>query len=212
MTFWLSGRAGTDPRGAVGPFMGATASLLAAAMAPASCRSLVLFDPVMPPPRPWRDLTGTSLIEAAGRPASRYLSQSCREDALKSYRDRGAFRTWPEPMLADYVDAGFRDFPDGQITLACTPAWEASSYAAQEHDSWEALRRSTCPIDMLCAEVASTFHPSGKHQDLGDRVTAATGPGTSHFLPRERPDLVQSALGMAVEAPSAAGPKTSVPA
>jgi pimeloyl-ACP methyl ester carboxylesterase len=180
-----------------GHSMGATASLLAAAIAPARCRGLMLFDPVMPPPRPWEMSSVPEIAEAARR---RRAIFSSREEALKSYRGRGAFSTWPEPMLADYVDAGFRDLPDGQISLACAPAWEASSYAAQEHDSWEALRRSACPIDILRAETASTFHLGAYPEGLGDHIRTTTVPGTTHFLPMERPDLVQVALARAIEA------------
>ena len=180
-----------------GHSMGATASLLAAAVAPARCRSLVLFDPVMPPPRPWGLSSEPGIAEAARR---RRAIFSSREDALKSYRGRGAFSTWPEPMLADYVDAGFRDLADGQITLTCAPAWEASSYAAQEHDSWDALRRSTCPIDILRAEMASTFHLAANPEGLDGRARITTVSGTTHFLPIERPDLVQAALARAIEA------------
>jgi pimeloyl-ACP methyl ester carboxylesterase len=113
-------------------------------------------------------------------------------------------------MLADYVDAGFQDRPDGQVALTCTPAWEASGYAAQEQDTWDALRRSTCPVDILRAETASTFQLSEDIEVLADRVHVSTVPGTTHFLPMERPDLVRSALGKAIEA--SADAKTSVPA
>lgn len=183
-----------------GHSMGATTSLLAAAMAPARCRGLVLFDPVMLPPRPRGLSSEPSMVEATRRRRAIFPS---REGALKSYRGRGAFSTWPEPMLADYVDAGFRDLPDGQISLACAPAWEASGYAAQDHDSWKALRRSICSIDILRAEAASTFHLGAYPEGLGDRIRITTVPGTSHFLPMERPDLVQAALARAIEARAA---------
>jgi pimeloyl-ACP methyl ester carboxylesterase len=86
-----------------GHSMGATASLLAAVMQPARCRSLVLFDPVMPPPRPWGLSSEPGIVQAAGRRRAIFPS---RDDALKSYRGRGAFSNWPEPMLADYERTG----------------------------------------------------------------------------------------------------------
>ena len=180
-----------------GHSMGATASLLAAAVAPARCRALVLVDPVMPPPRPWGLSPEPGMVEATRRRRAIFPS---REAALKSYRGRGAFSTWPEPMLADYVDAGFQDLPDGQVCLACAPAWEASSYAAQEHDSWAALKGSARPTDILRAETASTFQLGAYPEGFGDHVRITTVPGTTHFLPMERPDLVQAALARAIEA------------
>jgi pimeloyl-ACP methyl ester carboxylesterase len=192
-----------------GHSMGATASLLAAAEEPMRCRGLVLFDPVMPPSRPRTESPESGLIDATTR--RRAVFQS-RAEALASYRGRGAFRTWPEPMLVDYVEAGFRDRPEGGISLACTPAWEASGYTAQEHDSWGALRRSSCPIEIFQAETASTFHLSGSLEGLGDRVSITTVPGTTHFLPMERPDIVRSALTNSIEGPVCAQARRSVPA
>lgn len=192
-----------------GHSMGGTVSLLAAAEEPTRCRGLVLLDPVMPLPRPWPASAEPGLVEAASRRRAVFPS---RVDALESYRGRGAFRTWPEPMLADYVGAGFRDLPDGQITLVCTPAWEASGYVAQEQDSWEAMRRSTCPIDILRAETASTFHISGSFEEFGKRVHVTTVPGTTHFLPMERVDIVERALAEAIDAPAPTEVKRSVPA
>jgi pimeloyl-ACP methyl ester carboxylesterase len=190
-----------------GHSMGGTVSLLTAADEPTRCRGLILIDPVMPSPPPWTTSPEPGLTAAAGRRRAVFPS---RADAIASYRGRGAFKTWPETMLADYVDAGFQDRPDGQVTLTCTPAWEASGYAAQEQDTWDALRRSTCPVDILRAETASTFQLSEDIEVLADRVQVSTVPGTTHFLPMERPDLVRSALGKAIEA--SADAKTSVPA
>jgi pimeloyl-ACP methyl ester carboxylesterase len=191
-----------------GHSMGATTSLLAAAAEPLCCRRLVLFDPVMPAPRSKSAPAEPGLTESARR--RRAVFQS-RADALASYRGRGAFRTWPDSMLLDYVEAGFWDLQDGTVSLACAPVWEASGYVAQEHDSREALNRCSCPVDIVRAETASTFQLTGGLEKLGDRVRVTTVPGASHFLPMERPDIVRMALTDAIEGPVPAGAKTSVP-
>ena len=192
-----------------GHSMGATVSLLAATAEPLCSRRLVLFDPVMPAPRPNSAPAEPGLTNSARR--RRAVFQS-RADALASYQGRGAFRTWPDSMLLDYVEAGFRDLHDGAVSLACSPAWEASGYLAQEHDSWEALSRCLCPVDIVRGETGSTFQLSGGLEKLGDRVRVTTVPGTSHFLPMERPDIVRMALTDAIEGPVPAGVRTSVPA
>ena len=48
---------------------------------------------------------------------------------FRSYRGRGAFATWPEASLIDYVQDGFRERPDGSVELSCAPDWEASNFA-----------------------------------------------------------------------------------
>jgi pimeloyl-ACP methyl ester carboxylesterase len=192
-----------------GHSMGATASLLAASVDPQRCRKLVLFDPVMLPPHPSQASAEPGMVQATRRRRANFPT---RVDALNSYRGRGAFATWPEPILADYVEVGFKDLPDGQVSLACAPAWEASNYAAQEHEAWDALKGSTCPIDILRAESASTCHLAGSLEEFGDRVRVTTVPDTTHFLPMERPDLVRSVLSAAIETPVSAETRTSVPA
>ena len=84
----------------------------------------------------------------------------------------------------------------GEVTLTCAPAWEASNFRTHNYDPWAAFRATRCPIRILRAEIASTAR-----LDDGEGELLATGrvridlvPGTSHFLPMERPDLVREAL------------------
>ena len=184
-----------------GHSMGGTASLLAAGEQPGRVRALALLDPVIrPPDAPGAssELIGVSpMVQGALRRRRVFPSRAA---AVEAYRGRGAFRTWTEAMLADYVAAGFHGLPDGAVTLACTPEWEVSNYVHQDHDSWAAFEASRCPIRILRAERDS---PGRLDQGL-DRL-AATGriridtvPDTTHFLPMERPDLVHEAIGEAV--------------
>jgi pimeloyl-ACP methyl ester carboxylesterase len=126
-----------------------------------------------------------------------------RAAAVEAYRGRGAFRTWTEAQLEDYVDAGFLDAPDGTVTLACTPEWEVSNYLNQDHDAWAAFEASRCPIHILRAERESP----GRLEDGLERLLATgriridTVPDTTHFLPMERPELVRQVIGEAAARP-----------
>lgn len=182
-----------------GHSMGGTASLLAAAEAPARVRSLVLFDPVILPPEAQQPAASAGL--AAPSPMVRGALRRRREfpsrqAAIEAYRDRGAFRTWTEAQLVDYVAAGFRDRPDGTVELACAPEWEVSNYVNQRHDSWAAFAGSTCPIRILRAETDSPGRLDGRLDALtaSERISVETIPGTTHFLPMERPELVREAI------------------
>jgi pimeloyl-ACP methyl ester carboxylesterase len=185
-----------------GHSMGGCVSLLASAEAPQAVRRLVLFDPVIipedkGPPKP--EVLNSPLAVGARNRRAVFASKAAVVDA---YRGRGAFRSWSEEMLADYVADGFRDTADGQVTLACQPAWEASNFTSHGQDPYDAFARSVCPIRILRAEVGSTC----RVDDQMDRLTAdgririETVPGTSHFLPMERPDLVREALEAAMRA------------
>ncbi|HVL42496.1 MAG TPA: alpha/beta hydrolase [Brevundimonas sp.] len=181
-----------------GHSMGGTSALLAAAERPDKVAGLVLFDPVI-----WGRLTVTlfklplldrlasriPLVRAALRRRAVFDS---REQALAAYVGRGAFKGWPEMMLADYLADGLTETPDGFV-LACDPAWEASNYAAQSHDPWRALKQLDRPVRILKAEHGSTCHPTGTPRGL-PRVTVETVAGGTHFFPMLKADVARDAL------------------
>ncbi len=181
-----------------GHSMGGTLSLLAAAEAPQRVRALALFDPVVMPPEVSAQsraglLAESPLVQGALRRRSVFPSH---EAVIAAYTGRGAFKTWSADMLADYVADGFRATADGQVELTCSPAWEASNFTAHGHDPWAAFAVLRCPIRILRAEDGSTCRIEGHEATLtaGGNVQIETIPGTSHFLPMERPERVREVL------------------
>ena len=184
----------TAPAVLCGHSMGGTTSLLAAASAPDSVKALVLFDPVFVSGAP---VGPNPLADGAERRRAVFPSKA---DALQAYTGRGAFRSWSPEQLSDYVEAGFRDTEDGHVTLTCTPAWEASNFRIHNYDIWTAFDETRCPIRMLRAETGSTARIEGREDELRalGRVRFETVPGTTHFLPMERPEVVRAALREAI--------------
>jgi pimeloyl-ACP methyl ester carboxylesterase len=183
-----------------GHSMGATACLLAAAAEPHRVKALGLFDPVVfPGAAPGGD---NPLAEGADRRRATFPDKAA---AIAAYTGRGGFRTWSAEQLADYVEAGFRETADGQVTLTCTPAWEASNFRTHNYDAFAAFRDARCPIRILKAEHASTARIEEIEADLlaTGRVTIETLPGTSHFLPMERPERVRETLRELATLPAA---------
>jgi pimeloyl-ACP methyl ester carboxylesterase len=185
-----------------GHSMGATVALMAAAAAPARCRGLALFEPVILSPfaavmsrAPWTAGRGWRRLPIARAAARRRAVFADAAEAFEGYRGRGAFKDWPEIMLADYLAGGLRDRGDGTVELACEPAWEAANFAAQDNGSRRALRRLRAPAAIYRAERGSTC---ALRRSPFARV--ATVPGTGHFLPMERPGLFRDALLDAVDA------------
>jgi pimeloyl-ACP methyl ester carboxylesterase len=180
-----------------GHSMGGAVSVLAAAERPDRVRALALFDPVIVPPeaRARAREEGHDNLLAAG--AERRRAQfPDREAAFKSYHGRGAFRTWPDQAIRDYVEDGFLDRPDGMVELSCAPAWEASSFRAHGNDLGPAMRSIDAPVRILRAEFASTCHvaaPEAFNPDNAD-VGVETVAGSTHFLPIERGELVRQTL------------------
>ena len=190
-----------------GPFvlaghsLGGVASLLGAAARPERVRALALFDPVILSRQLIADIAagvGPPMSESPmvlGARRRRAVFPS-RQAVLDSYRGRGPFKTWTEACLVDYVRDGFRDRPDGQVELACAPEWEASNFAAHGLDPWPEMAKITAEVVVLRAEIGSTCQLTDRtpFADSNRRVRIETVPGTTHFLPIERPDLVRETL------------------
>ena len=198
--------AGVEGSAAVvsGHSMGATTGLLAAARQPERVRALVLFEPViLSRRRTWgARLPGSKAqllrhMPLARGALARRRSFPDKAAALGAYRGRGAFKSWPEASLADYVAGGFSEAADGGVELACAPEWEAANYAAQKADVRGALRKVQMPVRILKGEHGSTCAVRRSHPGLEVDTVAGSG----HFLPLERPELVREALLDAVAAP-----------
>ena len=189
-----------DLEGAIlaGHSMGGASSLLAAAARPDRVRALALFDPVIMSPEVLSNMNRDSLHDSPLAVGARKRRPSFpgKAAAVEAYRGRGAFRTWSEAMLVDYVEDGFADTADGDVALTCAPAWEASNFTAQGHEPYAAFDAVNIPIRILRAENGSTCRLEG-HEPILTRsgeVRVEVVPGTSHFLPMERPDLVVEVL------------------
>jgi pimeloyl-ACP methyl ester carboxylesterase len=186
------------PRVVAGHSMGGTAGLMAAGARPEWVRSLVLLDPVV---LPEGMATGLGVAAMKDSPLAqgalrRRNSFESRQAALEAYTGRGAFRTWPAEMLADYIADGLTPGPEGGFVLSCAPEWESANFAAHDHNAWDGFFQSTCPIHILKAEIASTANIEARTDALlaTGRVRIDLIPGTSHFLPMERLDLSRAAL------------------
>jgi pimeloyl-ACP methyl ester carboxylesterase len=185
-----------------GHSMGGTVALLAAAARPAAVSGLVLFDPVVL--SRWQMLTahlpgGSKAMKqsplAVGAAKRRAVFDSV-EAVFAAYKGRGAFKTWSDTMLADYVAGGFKERTDGKVELACAPEMEAAIFANHSHNPWAAAARVKAPMQVFKAERGSTCRiGAGDAFFAGNRrASLITVAGASHFLPMERPDVVRDAL------------------
>jgi pimeloyl-ACP methyl ester carboxylesterase len=181
-----------------GHSMGGTASLLAAAERPDRVSSLVLFDPVI-----WKRsavlafnlpfvhrLAGRIPIAAAT--LRRRAVFESREQAMAAYRGRGAFKGWPDMILADYLSDGLTETGEG-FSLTAAPAWEAANYASQAHDPWRAMRRCRDPIRILKAEHDALTHVPARPRGL-PHVSVEVVAGGGHLFPMTHADVARDAL------------------
>ena len=194
-----------------GHSMGATVALLVAGARPEKVAGLVLVDPVILPPNyymtmhlsPFRRGGGHHMARQARRRQNKFDS---REHIQYKYKGRGAFTTWRDPFLQDYILDAF-DRTDGNDPdsdkqtwqLLCDPKWEAATFMAQRNRPWGALskvRKHKIPITVLrpdrdsvmTDQVAARLTKKCKHLVLKERVN------TTHFLPMEAPYDVRDQL------------------
>lgn len=179
-----------------GHSMGGTVSILAASAEPRRARSLVVFDPVIMQRPSGDEVSSSPMVEAARRRRADFDSA---DQTFASYKGRGAFKTWPDTMLADYLEDGLRERVEGGVTLACTPAWEASGFAAHGHDLLAAIASLDRPLRILKAETNSTCRVEPGAVAPAACMDIEILPGTTHFLPMERPDQVREALRSAAK-------------
>jgi pimeloyl-ACP methyl ester carboxylesterase len=204
----LANEPGFKPVVLSGHSMGSTVALYAAEARPALVRSVVMFDPVIMDKRtqfiaslPWVGPDHWAKSPLAQGALRRRSVFDDRAAVLAAYTGRGAFKTWPAESLADYVEGGFVERADGKVELACAPAWEASNFSAMANRPWPILAKVQRPVKIYQAEHGSTCRV-GPHEDLIKTnrrgvLSISTVPGTTHFLPLERPDLVRQALAEA---------------
>jgi len=186
------------PRLIAGHSMGASTALLALPRLPSFVRTLILFEPVIAHPAIRTHAAGRAmwdlpLVQAALRRKTAFAS---RDDAFAAYGGRGAFRTWREAMLRDYLEDGLIPGEAG-FSLACTPQWEAANFATFGiADPLAALFACRVPIAIFTAAHGSTC--ALDEAKLPASVQVETLAGTSHFLPMERPEIVCRPLAEAL--------------
>lgn len=187
-----------------GHSMGAITSLMVAASHPDRVRGLVLVEPVLVPrfarvkARLSRllgrePLQNSNLAESAARRRTTFASY---EAALTAYRGRGAFKTWPDETLADYLRGGLIATGNGsEMRLACAPAWESSVFQHAPPGIARLAKQVRCPLTLIYASDGTAREEDVQIVARGHgSARLVKVPGATHFLPMERPDVVREEI------------------
>ncbi len=209
---WLEKEA---PHGVVlgGHSMGACVALLVAGKRPDLVKGLVLADPVVLPKKIyfWNHVCPPvswlmQRNQMARQARKRRAEFGSFAEAMESYTGRGAFKSWREPFLADYLLDGIDrvdDNPDAtgeqKWRLTCDPKWEATTFAAQRNRPWGALKK------VKKHHIPMTILRPTRDSVISDKVRARlilsypammmkAVRGTTHFLPMEAPYEIRDQL------------------
>jgi pimeloyl-ACP methyl ester carboxylesterase len=172
---------------------------MVAAHRPEQVHALVLAEPVLVPAdvRARTADSGPNLAEMAARRRQVFGSF---DDALDRYRGRGAFATWPEETLIDYLRGGLVPTGNGtEVRLACTGAWESKTFQNALPGGARLVANVKCPLTLLHAGPGAfdgTARPDEIATIIGLKPDAKIVgvPGTTHFLPMEKPEAVQAEI------------------
>lgn len=173
----------------IGHSLGATITAGAAAARPELYERLVLVDVILVP-RELRE-AGTwdnPLVEAARK---RRVDFESHDRAFETYRQKLPFSTWREEVLRLYVEHGFEPAPGGRVRLKCPPSIEAEVFQrSADFDGWAVLDRLTLPTLLVRGEHSLALSELDAARALGHlrRGRLVTAPGTTHFVPMERPE------------------------
>ncbi|MEG9861888.1 MAG: alpha/beta hydrolase [Parvularculales bacterium] len=187
-----------------GHSMGGTTSMMAAVKRPDLVRGLALLDPVLIPRSAYSLVHWAHLLHLPSPGGASSLATSARrrrtdwpsrETAIRAWQGKGAFRSWPETMLRDYVEDGMRDTKDG-VTLSCRPAWEAATFESRSHNALKLIRQMSHSFAVLYAQTGSTCRPLTRVALRQKRSLAFMECclGASHFLPMEKPEHARNVI------------------
>lgn len=187
----LAGLERIAPYGAIlaGHSMGATASLMVAALRPEKVRALVLVEPVLMP-----EGVGPGDNELARRAEKRRDAFASLDEAFTLYRGRGAFKTWPDDMLRDYLTSGLEQTNTG-FRLSCRPAWEAGDFRTTPPGVSALAGALRCPVTLIHAsDGTASENEVAIFKKLYPATRVVTQASATHFLPMEFPELVRDEI------------------
>ena len=120
-----------------------------------------------------------------------------RDDARGHYAGKPPFDRWAPEVLADYVEHGFTDQPDGSVRLKCRGEHEALVYEmASAHDGFSRMAEVRCPVLIARGSETEAMSPpalNGLVERLPDARVEVL-PGLGHFGPLEDPAAVAGSI------------------
>ena len=189
-----------------GHSMGGCASVLLAAKRPDMVAGLVLVDPVIVPRlslwgRVMMWISASKGSDLHERAKKRRRDWPDMETVEKAYTGRGAFASWQDGFLQDYLQGGLLPITDAReddmqnrFRLACDPLWEAANFKGPQLDASAHIKKLRVPLTLLMAESGSTTYLVRPFKRLKGATKIDIVAGTTHFVPMERPDLVRDEI------------------
>jgi pimeloyl-ACP methyl ester carboxylesterase len=172
----------------IGHSSGGTTLAIHAALYPGRIQRLLLVEPVLPRLANRSSELGPNPM--AERTRKRRPVFESPEAMFDSFKGRPPFGTWQEEALILYCEEGTSPAESG-VALKCPPEYEARFYeAVGRADVMPLLQELTLPIRTLWGQGSDIAPNGARMRENSLPGDAKTIPGTTHFIPMERPDIV----------------------
>ena len=189
-----------EPIYLMGHSVGSVVSIAGALHRPDLVKGLILTEPLIYPENMMQmfDQSDPKTNPMVMGALKRRATFDSKEAMVQNYLGRGAFKTWGEPWIRDYIEGGSVPSEGGGAQLSCRPEWEAKSFQVAEDTPWQDIKQLSCPNSIVYAEGAgfSTCHKVGvdKYLSLQPETKVIVSTEATHFLPMEQADLVVDAV------------------
>lgn len=195
------------PLHAFGHSMGGAAILFAELATPGSFESAYFFEPIVFPPELVLNEGERFMRDAARARRSNFPD---REAAFVRYGSRPPLQSLREDVLASYVQHGFVDTSEGDVTLACSPTSEADTFGAPN----KLLLSDVGDVELSAAVAAGRRAEGGSPADFAPELAKRLENGVldeqpllGHFGPLEAPDrIAERVMGFFAAGPEAITP------
>ena len=180
-----------------GHSMGSIIAAKIASLNPSKVSHLFMIEPVLYGPMESLKFRLKSLLRInrelaiADGAAKRRRNFSSIDEAVTSYTGRGAFTTWSQEWIENYLKGGTQKTESG-IELSCSPSWEAATFRSSSMDSWRYLKKIKMNVKVVYGSIGSTFSSQARRAlfKIGPNWNSNYYKEASHFLPMEYTDSI----------------------
>lgn len=185
-----------------GHSLGGIVSLKLSSRFPDYVNSLILFDPVMFPPRLLWLLRTMKFFRInhkfpiASQAAKRRYIWPNLNTMFESYKGRGAFKSWPDEWIHSYLNGGTSVREDGNTVLSCHPTWEAKSFSHTATNIWKDLAGVKCPVTCIWGKTSNAFlkQSAEMFSKINPEAKVIGVENASHFVVMEYPEICKEEI------------------
>ncbi len=186
---------------AIGSSFGGTISAIAEARHPGTFARIAMLDPPVHLGEDWLRKAGIQAASSRG-PELIALAKKrrglwpSRELVRAAWHNKPMFATWTPEAFELYLNEGFKELPDGSVTLKCTPALEAAVFemSGADIDLFGCVAEANCPT--LLVHAGRGHFPPEVHRQFASLFPNCVFQiaDAGHLMPFEDPNLCANIL------------------